>query len=132
MADDPGPGFRAELLAALNILDPQIEGLDTLLQAGLSAEVTAILSDTTAARRRRKDLISAVIMALNDVLEHYAALVADGYPELPGLTVEEALANELQKEKDAIEAAITIFEARLRAEKIELSLGGATEKPREN
>lgn len=129
MANDPGPNFRSELLSALDVLNPQIEGLDTLLQAGLSSEISTILQETISARRRRKSLIDAVIAALDTVLARLADLLADGYPALPGLMIDEILAAELKKEQDAIEAAIAIFAAKLRAAKIEISLGEATGKP---
>lgn len=121
MADDPAPGFRTELLAALEIVNPQIEGLDTLLQAGLSGDVNIVLQDTIAARRIRKTLIEDALVAMSN-------LIGNGYPALPGLTVSEVLAEELQKEEAAIAAAVAIFGPQLRASKIGISLGGATSK----
>lgn len=128
MADDPGPGFRAELRAALDLVNPQIEGLDTLSQAGLSAEATTILHDAISARRHRNSLIEDVLAAMDNVLEKVTALLGDGYPSLPALTVSEVVANELKKKQDAIAAALAIFKAEPLASKVQLDLSVANRK----
>ncbi len=130
MADltDPPQGFRAELLAAIAVIEPQLEGLDTLSKAGLSEPITKIILATYEGRQRRKALIQYVITALNVVLEKWAQLIADGYPTLPQSTVSEALAKELEEEMAAILAAKKIFEAALRATTMKVTLGEATPK----
>ncbi len=104
MTEDPGPGFRAELLAALDVVEPQITGLDDLAHAVLSDEITSLIEQALEPRRVRRGLI-------NDVLTKIDLLKADGYPApLQQVSLSDVLAEELEKEKAAIEAATAIFE----------------------
>lgn len=115
MAEDPGHALSAELMAALDHLAPEIEGLELLTHAGMSGEFNALLNQAIPERRRRRELIIALLTAMS-------LLYADGYPNLPQTSISDAFAEELQKERTAFEAAMAIFGTVLRAAKMEVNL----------
>lgn len=128
MVDDPGPGFRAELVAAIAVLDPQIDGLGDLTHASISREAKALVAEALASRSRRRQLILDVISALDMVLASLELLKADGYPALPNATAQSILFDELQKETAAIATAMKVFDAEPMAAKIVINLGTPTKK----
>jgi hypothetical protein len=101
---DSIPIVRIELLAALDVLAPEIVGLDVLTRSTMSAPMLQIINDQLAARRRRHDLITALEAALD-------ALNADGYPELNLERLTQPQLDEITKEIAAISSVGGIFEA---------------------
>lgn len=109
MADDLNPARRAELLAALAVLAPQIRGLHDLADIPASDDLKTAIGNQIAARERRRDLINAEIATMDAALEAMNVLEADGYPALPSAPIPPALLAELQGENTDIEAAVGLF-----------------------
>lgn len=130
MADDPNPSLRAELLAAIAVLTPQIRGLDDLEHVSISGELKAKFSAQKAMRSARKDRIQAVLDRLDATFQAIRALEADGYPNLPPLTIDPGLFAELEDQKADIETAVSLFQPDTSASNVSVTLGAPTEKPK--
>jgi hypothetical protein len=109
MADDPNPALRAELTAALGIVAPQIRGLRDLTTVSISPDLVEDVNNQITSRERRRDLIQAVLTALDHVVSALKALEADGYPDLKTSVINPTLFTELQGERTDLEAAVAIF-----------------------
>jgi hypothetical protein len=110
MAFDPDPQLRAELDLAVNVLLPQIAGLQHLVMvSSLPADLIAELNSAATSRSHRLDLILAVLQALDAVVFYYEALIADGYPTLTPVPLLPAVSNELTAELAVLEAAVGVF-----------------------
>lgn len=127
MADDPNPTLRADLLAALGVLGPQIRGLDDLAAVSISPELKAAVLTQSASRKHRRDLIQAVVDALDHVVSALRLLEQDGYPDLPGITIVQSQFGELQEEAGDLRAAVAIFKAEMAA-KLAIDLGPPADK----
>lgn len=127
MADDPNPTLRADLLAALGVLSPQIRGLDDLAAVSISPELKAAVLTQSASRKHRRDLIQAVLDALDHVVAALRLLEQDGYPDLPGITIVQSQFGELQEEAGDLRAAVAIFKAEMAA-KLAIDLGPPADK----
>jgi hypothetical protein len=111
MSFDPDPSLRAELDAALALLLPQIEGLSHLeMVSAIPTDLIAEFNAASTTRSHRRDLIVAVLHALDAVVSTYATLVADGYPDLPPIPLLPSIGDELAAELAVIEAAIAVFQ----------------------
>lgn len=128
MMIDPPPGFRDELTAAVAVLNPQIDGLEDLRLASISAEAKALVEGSLALKRQRRQLILALINGMDVVNTLWDSLKGDGYPLTPAVIAEAALVAELKAETDAILTALKIFSSPLPAGKLQISLGNATRK----
>ncbi len=128
VANDPNPALRAELLAALDVLEPQIGGLRDLAEASISEDLRADIGSQILARERRRGLIQAVLGALDQVIAEIEALAADGYPALPGMELPESEYEELQGELGDLLAAIAIFQRPAMAATVSIELGEPTDK----
>lgn len=95
--------LRAELVADLDVIAPQIRGLHYLVQINVFPDLVSEESSRIVDRERRRDLIQNVITALD-------ALVADGYPDLLPDQIQPQLFSELQGELSDIQAAANIFQ----------------------
>jgi hypothetical protein len=126
MADDPNPALRAELVAALAVLAPQIRGLHDLAVVSISSDLAAEVAKQIAMRTDRRDLIKAVIAALDGALQSLNALQADGYPSLPTVPLQAALLSELRGEETDLDAAVGLFTPEP-ATSISVVLGAPTE-----
>lgn len=122
MASAVDPALRAELEQALAVIEPQIRGLHDLTTTSITAELKAAIEAQIVPRERRRDLIKAVLTALD-------ALEADGYPALDKADLPANLFDELQGENTDIEAAVDVFEESGPASHIAVSLGEPAEKP---
>lgn len=111
MADDPNPALRAELVAALAVLAPQIRGLHDLAAVSISADLATEIGKQIAARERRRDLINTVIQWLDGALQALNALQGDGYPALPTVSLPATLLSELRGEETDLDAAVGLFAA---------------------
>lgn len=109
MADDPNPALRAELVAAIAVLAPQIRGLHDFALVSITTDLAAEIAKQIAARERRRDLINHVIQWLDGALQALNALQADGYPALPTAPIPAALLSELRGENTDLEAAVGLF-----------------------
>ena len=109
MATDPNPALRAEIQAALAVVQPQIRGLHDLLETDISPALKAVITSTVQARENRQNLLLAVIRGLDATLGALQNLDADGYPALPDVLLSVDEATELSGEKTDLEAAIGIF-----------------------
>lgn len=127
--DDPGPNFRSELTAALDIVDSQINGLDDLFTAGLSAELTAVIDKARSVRQVRRHLIHNTLDAMDAVLKDTSLLNDNGYPTpIPQVVIPANLSAELQAERAVLTAALNIFEAAESASIMKATLGAPISK----
>lgn len=125
---DPNPDLRAELLAALAVLYPQIRGLEDLGHVSISGELASSVAAQLEAHVRRRDLIQATLDGLDAVLAQRDALAVDGYPETPLADIPINLFRELQGEMDDLVKAAAIFEAEP-PPTATVALGEPTDKP---
>lgn len=112
MADipnDPNPARRAELNAALAVVNPQIRGLQDLSVTSISAELKAQIALQVDARSRRVTLINAELAALDTAVQAMNNLEADGYPDLPATPIIGSLFEELHEENADLTAALAVF-----------------------
>ena len=109
MADDPNPASRAELLAALAVIEPQIRGLEALLKFPISSDTEAGIMAAIDLRTRRRDLIRAELDALDAGAAAQMALEADGYPALDPMPVAPEMVQEILRDLADLEAAIGVF-----------------------
>lgn len=128
MADDPNPALRAELLAALGVLGPQIRGLDDLAAVSISPELRSAVQTQSANRKHRRDLIQSVLDALDHTVATLLLLEQDGYPNLVSTTLVQSQFGELQEEAGDLQAAVAIFKADVAA-KLAIDLGTPVDKP---
>lgn len=111
MADDINAGRRTELKAQLSTIEPQIRGLDDLAKTSVSPDLIAALTEESNTLKRRHSLIQAELDGMDQVNTLHAALVSDGYPDLPPATASQSLIAELKEEQSDLLAAISIFQA---------------------
>ena len=105
MADDQdSDALLADLNAQLAIIEPQIQGLNDFISMPVSTELQAELNTVLDGRKLRQSLILTVVTDLT-------ALLANGYPDLPPITVPGSLFAELQEQNAALDAALTVFTA---------------------
>ncbi len=102
---DPDPGFREELLAAIAVLDPEIDGLQDLMNASISAEAKDGVALGLVDRSRRRDLERSLIQAMDLVNALRSKLKNDGYPSWPTTIFPRTIVDELKKESDSMLAA---------------------------
>lgn len=112
--------LRAELVAALDVLAPQIRGLHYLSQIGAFPDLVAEENNQIVVRERRRDDIQAVIAALD-------TLVADGYPDLLSDMIQTELFSVLQSEVADLQAAAGIFQPSV-AEHLQVNFDQPTPK----
>ncbi len=127
MADDPNPALRAELEAALAVLDPQIRGLHDLAVVSISAELAAAIQQQIAEREKRQQLLRAALASLDGVVTALDMLFQDGYPALPDAFLDPNLLAELHDEDADLDAASGIFVPNVAAA-ISIDLGNPVEK----
>jgi hypothetical protein len=122
MASPASTAFRAELLAQIEILEPQIRGFRDMANDPFSSETLEFLNRELTDHVRRRDLCLANLTALD-------ALEADGWPDMPKAEVPGNVFAELQGEKNDIAAALSEFEVLPMASKIAVGLGDPMAKP---
>jgi hypothetical protein len=121
--------LRTEIDAALAKVNPQIRGMFILSSMPeLEQETYAAIDTELADHRRRRDLLTAMLMALDTVDTVWDALIADGYPEMPLAGVSQAIMEDIQDDLAAVAAAVAEFEV-ARAEVLTISLGTPADKP---
>jgi len=128
MADHPNPALRAELLAALDVVIPQVRGLQDFAKTSLSDTTLNAVKTQIEVRSRRADLIQKVLNALDAVTVARATLEADGYPALPRAEVFAAIAKEIQEQKDDLAIAAGIFDPQPVAADLNINLGSPVSK----
>lgn len=128
MADeDPNPALRAELDAALAVLEPQIRGLGYYSSISSDEDLKRELDEQKRVRMRRRDKIQAVLEDLDNVVEGIQSLKADGYPNFPPVNIDPRLFTELQNEDSDLDAAVKLFSP-AHATNVSFTLGEPTPK----
>lgn len=94
--------LRTELLAAKQLLLPQIEGLHDFARLNIKPETQAKVQEAIVDFERRLGLINTALAALD-------GLSADNYPEVPTRSVLADVYNDLQENVTTIEAAFEKF-----------------------
>lgn len=123
MANDPNPSLRAQLVANVAVLAPEIRVLPDLAAfKSISGELFDALTQQLEVRVRRLEFIQAVLDGLDLVVSRLEALEADGWPTpVPHTVLPPRLFNELQGEQADVEAAVAIFR-----ELLDIKLGAPT------
>lgn len=130
MADDPNPALRAELNAALDKIDPQIRGLRDFLELEIASAALHDFYQTYFDRfSQRRNLIIAALAALDALHAAMNALEADGYPDVPIISVDPPIFEEMAGEVSDMGAAFKLFEERAAASKLTVNLGKTAPKP---
>ena len=128
MAEDPNPALSAQLLAAREVLAPQIRGLGDLVVTSISGELAAKLRDVLTIRQRLDGLLASALQARDAYIAALNALEADGYPDLPDVTMPTSIFSEMQEELSDLQAAVEIFQAEMAA-RMTIGLGAPVAKP---
>lgn len=123
MADDINPALRAELVAALDVLTPELRGLHDLTNVSISPELASSVWLQIVIRERRSNLIQLMINAMDNALVTLTKLEADGYPTLDPATIDPSEFTELQGEKSDLETAISLFTPESPASSLVVNLG---------
>ena len=126
MAADPNPALRAELMAARDILAPQLRGLhflEVISDDGLKDSINTSIS----IRTQRDNLLVTALASLDAALAAMDALEADGYPALPDATIVASQFAQLQEELSDLSTAVGVFDEQ--ASKGTVVLGTPTAKP---
>jgi hypothetical protein len=129
MADDPNPGLSRELLAARARLAPQLRGLGDLVVTSISDELVAKIREVQTSRQRLDGLLASALQARDAYIAALNALEADGYPNLPNVTIPNSIFSEMQEEQSDLQAAIKIFETEGMATSMSIGLGTPVAKP---
>ena len=95
--------LRTELLAAIDLLDPQIKGLDDFLLLHLSEVTRSSVQREQSDHVRRRGLCRDVLTALE-------ALNSDNYPSMPKAELGASSWQELQDQYASITAALAEFD----------------------
>ena len=110
MADDINPALRAELLAALAVIQPQLRGMRVLAAVGVSSDLMSLLNSEIAERQNRATLVQNVLNELDATVSALGLLEADGYPVLYNVLTSPSLLAELQMEEADIASATQLFQ----------------------
>ena len=94
--------------AALGVVLPKIRGLEDLGKV-LSGQLLAVVQEQISVNLRRRNLLVRVISDGDELASAEAALLADGYPDVPAVIPDLALFRELQDELSVLRAAVAIF-----------------------
>jgi hypothetical protein len=124
----PDDAYRAELEAALAVLEPQIRGLHDLLTVSISSQLRDEIQHEITARERRKALIQDMLTAMDNAVAVNQALIADGYPALPPTQLSPPLFSELQGQEDDLTSAVSVFAGPPPASVMTIGLGEPTPK----
>ena len=90
-------------MGAIDVLDPQIRGLENLIKGIVSPALRDAVGGQLGLLVRRRELIKNSVGALDGVLRNLEALDIDGYPTFEPA----ALSPELKKELDDFVATAT-------------------------
>lgn len=121
--DDINPAQRAELLAAVEVLEPQLRGLHDLAAVSVSGGLMAEINDQIRSREQRRTLIQSVLAAMDATNATFLQLLNDGYPALPDDVLSTALMDELRGEMADLAAAEAVFQDNSQATTMAVSLG---------
>ena len=108
--NDPNPALRAELEAALKVLEPQIRGTDDIAHVSVSKALRTADEKLRDDRIRRQSLINEVLKQLDETAAAVTQLKNDGYPDLPQMQLTPELWEELKVQKADLDAAFALFE----------------------
>lgn len=110
--NDPNPTLRAQLMASLTVLWPQILGLQALAaMPGISGELLTDINQQIQSKTATQNLIKAVIADLDASVTALDNLYNSGYPNMPVMTISQAAFTELQTDQTNIQAALSTFVA---------------------
>lgn len=106
---DPNPALRAQLMAALAVLEPQIRGLIDLRATPEQVDLSTLVTAQITAYQNRQALIQNVLNDLNQAVVDMQALEADGYPDWTPTTIPTSTYAELTSEMADLAAAAATF-----------------------
>lgn len=131
MITDPTVALRAELTAALAILEPQLRGIADWLLLPESPELRQEIIKEGERRTTRKLRLQEALDACESVIHSINNLDEDDYPNLPIRKIPPDLIVELQADDSDINKAAALFEAVVPPPPvtlIEVNLGNPVEK----
>lgn len=131
MASNTFDGLKTEITQALDVLEPQIRGLDDLSHVSLSTETLGAIKTADDDRKRRRGYLTQVLAALEALQRALDNLADDGYPAVPKSDVTAAIFEELQGQRADEAAALAQFqqESEPVAEVMTINLGQPVNKP---
>jgi hypothetical protein len=107
---DPYEELRAELEAALQIVETESRGQKDFAATSISPELLAATVEPIAERDQRAELINNVLREMDLVDDAMTALEADGYPTpVPKAELPPDLYAETQGQAADLEAGILVF-----------------------
>lgn len=110
-SNDPNPALRAEWQAALDILNPQIRGLQNIARNPLSTHATTAVAAELEIRQRRASMLMDAIASLDVVITRRETLAADSYPGMQNIPVGADVFAEIQGIENDQVAASSVFGA---------------------
>jgi len=129
MASDLISERRAEWQAALDVLAPQIRGLEDKVKDDLSEELRIALKERLAFLKERDVLVNSAIAAQDAADAAEEVLEDHGFPALPDMEISSDLLEELDREVADNLAARSGFEVIALASNLVISLGTPVDKP---
>lgn len=102
-------GLRAEINAKLKVINPEMSGFEALALVPFSDATKAAIVDARAKFNRRRDRLTAVILALDALDLTLVALNVDGYPADPSTDFTDQVIVEVQKRSDEIAGTLALF-----------------------
>ena len=108
---DPDPALRAELMAAIAVIDPMIKGLEDLSTIPPSSDLGLIVAAELAKLQHRRILLDRAVGALDIVVDARITLVDDGYPVIDQVQIPTVIFDELNAEVANVQAAAKLFQS---------------------
>lgn len=128
MPADVNPALRAELKAAQAVVVAQVRGLEDFINVSLSPEAKGVVQEQITVRSKRRDLIAAVIKALDAVMAALASLEVDGYPALSDAEISAGIFEEIKEQVRDMETAAGVFGGPAMASSINIMTGAPVAK----
>lgn len=108
--------LRAELIAARDLLPPQLRGLRNMSNDPFSPEAVDALN-------KRIGVVDHRLTVINSTLARLDELDADGYPELPPFEVSTSVLQEFELKETDVGKAVDGFSATPEATSLDVNLG---------
>lgn len=121
-------GLRDEMTAAIEVLEPQLRGLQDLEKASLSDTTRTAVTLSIGEHEQRLSLLHSVLKELDDLEHAINNLENDGYPAGLVMEVDKTTADELQGQQADYQAAFGQFELAALATTMTITLGDSADK----
>lgn len=106
---DPNPELRAELTAAVAVIEPKKAELSALYKVIEPGQLRDYIGGKLTDLDRRLSQINTVLARLDRVIEARTALVSSGYPDIIPLVLPADLFAELEADLELVRLAGSLF-----------------------